>query len=115
MFKIIKKLLHKKTESELWLEEIERRKNFQPKRIWKAWEHKGWGDSIGWIDFSRRCISGHLTPKPKVGDEFQTRMDSGKIGRFKIISVEYCSDPNDMFFATVSDIGYTDGTFTNFR
>jgi hypothetical protein len=66
----------------------------------------GWGDSIGFVNYDKREITGHLTPLPKVGDEFQTKMKSGKIGRFKILSIRYCVDPSDMFFGTVEDIGY---------
>ncbi len=33
-------------------------------------------------------------------------MKSGKTARFAVISVEPCSDPEDMFFADVMDIGY---------
>lgn len=47
--------------------------------------------------------------KPKVGDEFRSKMESGKVARFKIIKVDRCGDPQDMFFCNVEDVGYVDG------
>lgn len=76
--------------------------------VWKIWEHKGWGDAINWTDWDERTIHGHLTPSPKIGDEVQAKMQSGKIGRFEIIEIRYMSDPKDMFFATVKDLGYVE-------
>lgn len=67
---------------------------------------KGWGNSIRFHDWERRRIVGWLTPIPKVGTEIRSKMESGKIGRFKIIKVEPCGDPSDMFFATVKDLDY---------
>jgi hypothetical protein len=66
----------------------------------------GWGDSIEWSDFASRRIVGWQTRKPEVGDEIHKNMASGKVARFAVISVEYCGDPADMFFADVADIGY---------
>ena len=78
----------------------------QGNRVIKSWEHTGWGDSILFCNYNKREIAGHLTPLPKVGDEFQVKMVSGKIGRFKIVSVSYCGNPADMFFGIVEDIDY---------
>jgi hypothetical protein len=73
-------------------------------RVWKRWEHRGWGDAInfststGWY--------GHTTPRVAKGDEIQTRCESGKVGRFIVISVRYPGDPFDMWFAEARLIGY---------
>lgn len=76
--------------------------------VWRMWEHSGWGDSVSFWDFEKRRITGHLTPRPRVGDEVQAKMQSGKIGRFEIQEVDYMLDPKDMFFATVKDVGYVE-------
>ena len=73
-------------------------------------EHNGWGDSIYWLDYKRRKITGHLTPKPKIGDKIICEMKStNKYRNFKICTVARVKDfddPPDQFFATVNDSGY---------
>lgn len=75
-------------------------------RIINLWEHAGWGDSIMFYDWEKRRLVGHLGKRPKIGDEIRSKMESGKIGRFLVSEVEYCRDPNDMFFCTVKDLKY---------
>ena len=83
-------------------------KNPNP-RIYKVWEHKGWGDRI-----SVRCVNqngtfeiyGHLTPKPIEGDYIIYECQSGKKGKGIVIRTKYPGDPLDMFFATVLPIEY---------
>ena len=76
-------------------------------RIINLWEHKGWGDSIYWLDYDRRSLTGHLRPTPIEGDEIRSKMESGKIGRFILKEVKRCVNPSDQFFATTSKlIGY---------
>lgn len=70
------------------------------------WEHTEWGDSIYFMDFSKRKVAGHLYDRPEVGDIINSKMTSGKIGQFLVTDVEYMADPPDMFFCNVSDIGY---------
>lgn len=77
-------------------------------KVVNMWDHKGWGNNISWFDWDKRMIVGHLITIPKVGDELRANLQSGKVGRFLITVVEPCRDPRDMFFATVSDIGYLD-------
>ena len=79
--------------------------NPQPSII-NAWEHQGWGDAISFLDCARQRLTGHLTPLPREGDEVRFQMQTGKIGRFKIVKMEPCRDPADMFFATVTLEGY---------
>lgn len=74
--------------------------------IINLWEHNGWGNNVYFSDFKNRKITGHLSPRPKVGDEIRSKMSSGKIGRFLVKEIEYCRDPNDMFFCDVEDLGY---------
>jgi len=76
------------------------------KVVINMWEHKSWGDNILWFNWKRRRLVGWMTPIPKVGDEVRCKMRSGKIGRFEIVKVEPQSNPRDMFFADVRDIGY---------
>lgn len=79
-----------------------------PQKIWDMRNHGGWGNSIGWMNWENRRLSGHTTPLPKKGDELLAAMTSGKTGRFRFVSVEPCYDPSDMWFGTVEDIGYAD-------
>lgn len=75
-------------------------------KVLNLWEHSGWGDSVYFSSFEERRIAGHLQERLKLGDEIRSKMDSGKVGRFEIIDIEYCRDPRDQFFATVKDLGY---------
>lgn len=75
----------------------------------------GWGNSIKFTDQVSRGvvrvksgIVGWKTPKPKNGDYLQVRMESGRVGVFKIENVKSCGDPHDMFFADVIEVGYKD-------
>lgn len=78
----------------------------QTGEIINLWEHNSWGNSVYFSDFKNRKITGHLSPRPKVGDEIRSKMSNGKIGRFLVKEIEYCRDPNDMFFCNVEDFGY---------
>jgi hypothetical protein len=71
-------------------------------------ERKTWGNRISWDDFDKRRLNGHTTPRPRLGDEIRSAMQSGGVGRFRVVDVDYCADPHDMWFATVEDIGYVD-------
>ena len=75
-------------------------------KIYNMWEHTGWGNSINFFDWDTRRISGHTPFKIKIGDEIRQKMVSGKIGRFKVINIDYKLDPSDMFFGTVEDLDY---------
>lgn len=70
------------------------------------WEHSSWGNSIFWIDWDKRKVSGFLPNIPKKGDILQCKMESGKIAQFKFELVEVMNDPKDQFFALVSDLDY---------
>ena len=76
------------------------------KRIINMQDHNCWGNCVDWFNWDTREVVGHLPTIPDIGDELRSKMDSGKIARFRIESVRQQTDPNDMFFATVSDIGY---------
>lgn len=103
----------------------------RPAHVWNMWEHKTWGDNIEWLNFSERRISGHFrntyNPDASVqllqdkatcrkgmpyklakGDEIRCRMRYGRVAKFRITELEYKSDPPDMFFGTVKDIGYVE-------
>ncbi len=69
----------------------------------------GWGDHIGWFpDFKSRRVVGWKTPRPQVGDQLHVAMQSGRTLICRFTSVELKTDPEDMFFATVEDVGYAD-------
>ena len=72
---------------------------------WNLWEHSGWGNNIDWSDFAIRRLYG-LCYGVRKGDYIRCEMESGDIASFKIVNIEYKSDPRDMFFATVKDVGY---------
>jgi len=75
----------------------------------KIFVNKGvWGNSIRWMNFDKRSVSGHSTPVPSVGDFLDYNMKSGRTFRFKFDAIERMRDPSDMFFGNMSDVGYTD-------
>jgi hypothetical protein len=77
-------------------------------KVWNMRDHRGWGNSIGWIDWKTRRVYGHTTPHPCVGDELRADMQSGGVARFRFAKIEPCGDPPDMWFANVDDIGYVE-------
>jgi hypothetical protein len=81
------------------------RRGGQP-HIYEAWQHKGWGDHIGIMDWDARRIEGHLERKPRVGDRIRFRMQSGMVLETQVTEVQTFPDPPDQFFATVKDVGY---------
>lgn len=76
--------------------------------IKESWPNKIYdvnGIDIYWMDYDRRRICGH-SYRPKVGEGFRAKMQSGKYGIFLITKVDWCGDPRNMYFATVKDMGY---------
>lgn len=65
-----------------------------------------WGNSVAWTSVERLRCHGWCEPRPVRGDILKSPMRSGRVGLFVFAHVEYCSDPHDMFFATVEPIGY---------
>lgn len=63
------------------------------------------GPSIYWWSYDNRRVCGHIG-KPVPGDVITAKMQSGKIAVFEIIKVDWCSDPSNMYFADVKDVGY---------
>lgn len=80
------------------------------KTVFRMWEHQGWGNRITWSDWDTRRIDGHISNRRQIkpGTEVWAKMQSGRVGRFEVIDVEYCGGVEDMFFATVKDVGYLD-------
>ncbi|MFW6009077.1 MAG: hypothetical protein ACOCP8_07430 [archaeon] len=66
----------------------------------------GWGDRIEWFDFKKRKVVGWKNNKPQKFDLLISKMESGKVVVFTFINIEYCSDPHDMFFGIVKEIGF---------
>lgn len=75
----------------------------QPRIIDMA-KTKGWGNDIFWFKWETRSLSGHMTPLPEVGDILTCPMQSGIVAKFKIVQVEGCREPRDMFFAGAIDL-----------
>ncbi len=89
-----------------WIKKFFNRTPKTTGRIINIWEHFGWGNSMYFLDWQKRKVSGHLYDSPSKGDILRAEMNSGKIAEFVFTEVEYCKDPRDMFFGTVKDIGY---------
>ena len=81
---------------------------WNPGRVWKMWEYSCWGNNMEWSNWDARRVVGwyHDRRQIRVDDEFQARMASGKIARFRVREVEYCAGVDDMFFATLEDVAY---------
>lgn len=77
-------------------------KNIDKPKIWHMDRH-----SIFWFDFDKLKISGHCFGL-KIEDEVHCQMQSGKVGKFKVIEIKYMNDPKDQFFGVVGPIGYVD-------
>ena len=91
-----------------------RTRAFKADRIINIWEHKFWGDNIGWTDWQSRKIYGFS--QPYLYDEkteFREQMQSRKVARFKPKKIDYELDPKDMFFAELEDLGYVEDTSPN--
>lgn len=74
-------------------------------KLRKVFRIKGDGWNFYWTDFDDRTICGH-SGRPQAGDVFTSKMESGKIGVFEVVSVRWCGDPSNMYFAKVKDVGY---------
>lgn len=85
---------------------------WNPRKVWNMWEHTGWGNRIAWMDFSKQSVEGHIHGIQE-DDELRSKMQSGKIARFKIINLDYQHDPADQFFADASFVGYVEGVSVN--
>ena len=79
-------------------------------RVYNMWQYNSWGNRISWRDFEKRSIGGHCL-NLRVGDELRCKMESGGVGRFIIIEIDYCQDPRDQFFGKVVFFGYFEDNF----
>jgi hypothetical protein len=61
-----------------------------------------WGNSVQWTNYQAMRVHGWCEPRPTRGDILKAPMKSGRVGIFIFKDVEYCRDPQDMFFATVA-------------
>jgi hypothetical protein len=77
-----------------------------PGRIWNIWEHNFWGNRIEWQNIENLQLVGWTQPIPETRDEFRSKMQSGKIGRFVLVRVRRTSDVADMWFGYAEFIGY---------
>lgn len=83
-----------------------------------------WGHHIEWTDFDKRSIWGHfdnargvkafvltdapMPPSLEVGSVIRGEMQSGRMALFRVTELDWQSNPHDMFFGKVEDIGYED-------
>lgn len=82
-----------------------------------------WGHHVKWRDFDKREIYGHWDNFPAtyfarggehvmlphtlvVGATIRCHMQSGRMALFRITKLKWESNPPDMFFGTVEDIGW---------
>jgi len=77
----------------------------------KEWEHDTWGNSINFQEVKRDKrtilrVHGWLKERPENGDFLLTKMESGRIGRWKFENVEHFHNPNDMFIGDAVPDGY---------
>lgn len=55
-----------------------------------------------------QSVWGHYTPTPSDGDILEMDMKSGKITLWVFYNCRYPGNPDDMFFADISFLGYKD-------
>lgn len=87
-------------------------------RVYNLEDYTSWGNNMYFLNFDERRIVGWINPfgepgQPRINDEVRTRMESGRVLRFIVVEVEHMSDPRDMFYATVEDIGYLGEPLSN--
>ena len=82
----------------------------QPRRMYKL--GGGWGNAIQFSTYKKgsaiQRVHGFKHRFPQPGDVLQVPMESGKPGYWRFTEIEPCGDPRDMFFATISILGYED-------
>ena len=95
---------------EKYLSRLER-KNKAPK-IYDM-RHYTWGNGFDIIDTIRPWLwQGYgFTKGINPGDIFIKNCESGQTGKFKVIFIMYCTNPRDMFFAWVVNVGYVDPVY----
>lgn len=73
-----------------------------------------WGNRIQQMEWPKKdndnlaTVVGWKNPKPRVGDELEVPMESGKMLLCKFVKVKNCNSPTDMFFADIKPIRYLD-------
>jgi hypothetical protein len=67
-----------------------------------------WGDAIEWRDVENGLVVGWKCRIPYVGDVLMAPMKSGRIGRYRFLSIKRKYDPPDMFFGIVEFERYED-------
>lgn len=74
--------------------------------------HTGWGDHIEWMstDWDKvnlgsdlLSVYGHMIRRPNIGQTLMGEFEKSFI-KFEFVDVEYCHDPDDMFFGKVKAI-----------
>lgn len=76
------------------------------------WEHTSWGDAIYFLDYKKGVVTGHMTPKPIVGNTIISKMKSGRIAKFEVIEgnsiKQWSCGAKDQFIIKVKPIGYVE-------
>jgi hypothetical protein len=64
--------------------------------------HRTWGHNFTVHQNDGKTVKGSmwLEGRPKVGDILLVERVSGKVGRLRLIEVEWCVDPHDMYHFT---------------
>lgn len=63
------------------------------------------GVNVFFFDWDKRRISG-WSFDVKEGDIIKSKMESGKVGLFKVTRINRMGNPRDQYFGDVEDIGY---------
>lgn len=88
--------------------------NFLKKKIdnhstmWRTYnmcDHSSFSDLITWQDYDKKLIYGFKRDIVQ-GDYILSKMESGKVARFRITRIEYMKSPSDQFFAKVDFLNY---------
>lgn len=69
-----------------------------PGRVIRSWEHNTWGDNLQLLSPSQ--IAGWMEKFPDRNDHILIRRAAG-VARFRVMRVNPCGDPRDMFFADI--------------
>ncbi len=71
-----------------------------------------WGHALSNIEVKGKNVISMLGfgYDVKKNDVITMNMTSGRVGKFKVLKIEFFSDPNDMFKAEAEFTGYTEET-----
>jgi hypothetical protein len=63
-------------------------------------------DKIGLVVYGYGFYNSIVYGSIRLGDSLLMNTESGKLGVFLVLSIKYCDDPKDMFWAYIACVGY---------